>query len=156
MRRPDDEIVNRPTLKVRTRDGDESGDEAEPARPTVRLGTLVSGPPDADAPKRGPIANIAGAQTVVVPPAAEGEQRFAYATHRPPPPDEKAERRQLAALTGRKQDREVSTGFVLGIALIVVVLLGGILIARLSNRVQVLEQKIVRLEGGVRTAELPR
>ena len=57
--------------------------------------------------------------------------------------------------THRKPERTVSTGFLLGIALIVVVLVGGMWIGRLGKKVAALENRVNRIEGQqVHTAAL--
>jgi hypothetical protein len=70
-----------------------------------------------------------------------------YATHRPAPADEAAEKAHLAAVTGqRPKERELSTGFLIGVGLIVLALIGGVSIVRLEKHVQRLEQRVSQLE----------
>lgn len=72
-----------------------------------------------------------------------------YATHRSAPANEEAERAQLAALTGQKvkvQERQISTGFLLGAGLIALLLVGGVVIARMENHVRRLDNRIGLLE----------
>ena len=55
----------------------------------------------------------------------------------------------MAALTGRKvkaQERQVSTGFLLGAGLIALLLVGGVVIARMENHVRRLDNRISLLE----------
>jgi hypothetical protein len=149
VHRPDEEIANRPQLKVRpigSRPGTDS------PKPTVRGGTLFRSadkPPDARASEAKPtdaVREDAAPRKAAPAPQETAEVRFPYATHRPAPPDEKAEKAELAALTGAKAEREIPTGLVLGLALIVVALVGGVFTVRLSKKVGALEQRLTRLE----------
>lgn len=143
LHRPGEDIERPPRLKVKPVG---SRSEAEVPGPTVRGGTLfgdqeAEGPPAADAPEQRPPKKVVHVRR------EQGEVRHPYATYRSAPPDEAAEKRELAAIAGSKPPREVSTGFVLGIALIVVALLSGIFIVRLSKKVGALEARITRLES---------
>lgn len=149
VHRPDEEIADRPQLKVRPIG---SRTSAEPQKPTVRGGTLFRG---ADKPSeaRDPGAKPSDVLTEdTMPrkarPAAQeaAEVRFPYATHRSPPPDERAEKAELAALTGAKAERDISTGLVLGFALIAVALVSGVFTVRLTKRMGALEQRLSKLE----------
>jgi hypothetical protein len=79
---------------------------------------------------------------VVIPPL---EGRYPYATHAPPPP-ESDEQGAGKPGAGTSSEREISTGFVLGVALIVVALAAGIFIAGLRKKVNRLESRVERLE----------
>ena len=156
LRRPGDDIPNRPQLKVRARTR-ETGDVADSAATLRRIQRKTAAPePSVEAPEVVPEAEMAirEAKTLVMPPAPE-PGRNPFATHGPPPPDEKAEEAELAALTDRKAERTVSTGFLLGVGLIVVVLVGGIWLSRLGDKVTALENRLNRIEGlQVQTAAL--
>jgi hypothetical protein len=150
IRRPDEDIAHRPHLKVRPMG---SRAPAEPAKQAVRGGTLFRPAPKPEEEPRPAEAELAAEppeppqpKSPVPPPKEEVEVRLAFATHRPPPPDEKAEKEELAAVTGVKQEREVPTALVLGIALIVVAWLCGIFIVRLHKKVSTLETRLTRLE----------
>jgi hypothetical protein len=72
-----------------------------------------------------------------------------FATHRPAPPDDEAEEAQLAAVTGRKveaRERQISTGFLIGAGLIVMLLVGGVVLARMEKHVRGLESRVSALE----------
>ncbi len=150
LHRPDDDLPERPSLKAKP-----PGSRQEPARnaPQTRAGTLFNASADAagegDAAKkekpRSRKRSRKAKSPAVVPPLGE---HYPYATHRSAPPDEKAERRILAAVSGAAE-RRVSTGFVLGIALVVVVLVGGIWLVRLGRKVRTLEARVARLEAPV-------
>ncbi len=90
-------------------------------------------------------------------PAPESrEVGYAFATHRPPPASRKAERAELASVTGGKPGREVSAGFILGVGIIVITLVGGLMVARMGKRVRSLETRLGQLEAAeieVATAE---
>ena len=156
LRRPGDDIPNRPHLRVKARTP-AGGDVAESAASLRRITSRSEAPAPADAkPEDVPEAEMAirEAKTLVMPPAPEAS-RNPFATHGPPPPDEKAEEAELAALTNRKSERTYSTGFILGIALVVVVVIGGVWLARLGKKVANLESRLSRIEGHqVQTAAL--
>ncbi len=141
VRRPDQDIPDRPRLRVRSRDQTEGEEAAE--RPGVRAGSLFKADGEGEAEAEGGKAEPADRPKVVVPPL---EGRYPYATYRPAPEDEDEEKRRLEAAGGAAPERRVSTGFVLGVALIVVVLVGGIWLARLGKKVTRLESRIARLE----------
>ncbi len=108
------------------------GDAARPEQPSP----AEESAPDEDAPKD---------KKVVVPPL---QRQYPYATYRSAPTDpedEAPEQKQASAKPFA--EREISTGFLLGVALVVVVLVGGIWVARLQNRVAGLEARISQLEG---------
>ena len=154
VRRPADDIPRKPQLKVRPIG---SPKEADAPAPAVRGGTLFESQKPSGAEPAADAEGAPAARRVSLPPRDEQDVRYPYATHRPAPPDEKAEKKELAAVTGRKPEREFSTGFVLGVALIVVVLVGGVLVARLQKKVGALEQRVSRMEGqNARTAALSR
>jgi len=149
VHRPDEEIANKPQLKVRPIG---SRIPADSPKPTVRGGTLFRSPakpsetraseamPWDDSTEDDPPRKAA-------PVAQEtAEVRFPYATHRSAPADEKAEKAELAALTGAKAEREVPTGLVLGLALIAIALVSGVFIVRLTKKVGALEQRLTKLE----------
>ena len=159
LHRPGDDIPNRPRLKVKQQGEPKEAPSPDAPRPATLRGTLF-GPQKGDSPLPADMSpqdvsedekSVREAKTVVVPPP----NGYPFATHRPPLPDEKAEKAELAAITGRKVERDVSTGFVLGIALVVIMLVGGVLIAKLGNKVAALETRVHKLEGaGVQTAAL--
>jgi hypothetical protein len=144
LHRPDDEIRDRPSLKVKpAKHRDASGGKAA-AKP-VKAATPASAKQKKQPKKQ--------AKKISLPPPEEVEMRYAFATHRPAPPDRSGEKKELASVNASVGRREVSTGFVLGVALIVAVLLAGILIARLQSRVGALEHRLSLLEGGGTPAE---
>lgn len=160
LRRPGDDIPNRPRLKVRARAA--AVDVATP-RPSVRRSAPEPAPQgdvpkpvnEADEPVSESEKAIREAKTLVVPPPSLEGGRYPFATHAPAPPDEEAEQAELDALAHRKPERMISTGFLLGIALIVVVLVGGMWIGRLGKKVAALENRVNRIEGQqVHTAAL--
>ncbi len=139
LHRPGDEIEETPRLKPKPVG---SRTEEEKAGPATRGGTLF-GTPNQDGtrpPEKLP-------KKIKFPRRIRDEVRSPYATYRPAPPDEAAEKQEVAAISGRPVEREVSAGFLLGIALIIVALIGGIMIVRLGKKVGVLEQRISRLES---------
>jgi hypothetical protein len=153
LRRPEEDIAHRPHLKVKPIG---SRSPAGAHRPTVHKGTLVdadgAGADEGDQPAR----DWTPPNKVVLPTPGGEEVRFPFATHRPAPADEAAEEQELAAVTGTSTEREVSTGFLLGMALLVVVLIGGIWLVRLGRKVGSLERRLSRLEAAeVTTAQLP-
>ncbi len=151
---------------------------ADAPKPSVRAGSLFDSSPEAatgaGAAPAGDTA-IAGAKTLIVEPGSvvsqprehppkkvslqapeSRETGYAFATHRPAPASRKAERAELASVTGGKPGREVSAGFVLGVAIIVITLVGGIMVARLGGKVKSLEARLGQLEAAeieVATAE---
>ncbi|MFO7957942.1 MAG: hypothetical protein R6X33_12675 [Candidatus Brocadiia bacterium] len=160
VRRPDQDI-RRPRLRVKpvgSRDG------SAPQQAQKRNGTLFEGDADAEPPAEEqapqgesprpaqPAASdesdgeqAAERRKVVVPPL---EGRYPYATYRSAPPeDEAAEAEESKSPAGAVSEREISAGFLLGVALVVVVLVGGIWLARLQNKVGNLEARISQLEG---------
>jgi len=142
LHRPEDDIEDMPRLKPKPVG---SRTEEEKNRPSTRGGTLfgLEGKDEAPSARKLP-------KKIMFPKRIGAEARSPYATYRPAPPDEEAERQEVAAISGRRPDREVSAGFLLGIALIVLTLVGGIMIARLGNKVGALEQRIARLESAQR------
>jgi hypothetical protein len=147
LRRPGDDIPNRPRLKVRARTAP-SEDIAAPAAALRRIQSKVEvTAPSGDAAEEVSADELAirEAKTIVVPPVVEGA-RNPFATYGPPPPDEKAEEAELAALTRRSPER-LSTAFWLGVGLVVFVLVGGIWLARLGNKVASLESRLDFIEG---------
>ena len=73
-------------------------------------------------------------------------KRYAFATHRPAPPTERDEERQLASIQPERGEKRVSTGFVLGVGILVISLVAGIAMVRLYHRVSRAEERIERLE----------
>ena len=146
LRRPTDDIPDRPALHVKGRErnaaapGRKASKEQGPDSP-AKDKTEAEDPfampaedkPEAEDPFAMP-AEDKPPKKVSLPSPEEVEARYAYATHRPPP-EESSPRRQ------------VSTAFLLGVALIVVALLTGIVIARLRDRITGLEVRVARLEG---------
>jgi hypothetical protein len=91
----------------------------------------------------------------VPPPAGDDDPRFRYATYRTAPPDKPTPKwAWLIDLVTRDGGREISTGFVLGMALVLVILIGGVWLARLGNKLGILEERLTQLEqGAVTTAD---
>ena len=124
-------------------------------KPKIKSGTLfkemdgdpAQAPADPEPPREVP--------KVVMPPIDTTQQRFVAAIHRPPPEDQQAEKQELVAVGGVASERQVSTGFVLGIALIVTVLAGGIWLTRMGKRVGALETRLSQLESPEEVAEAP-
>jgi len=149
LRRPEEDITHRPRLRVRPIG---SRVATEPPKPAVRAGTL-SGPQVMPEEAKAPEVRQPEAQAAALPPKKEpvpqegGTARYPYATYRTAPPDEKAEKAELAMVTGTKLQREVPTGLVLGVALIVIALLAGVFIVRLSKQVASLQRRVSRLEA---------
>ena len=142
LHRPTDDLKELPRLKPKPVG---SRPEAEVSTPPVRAGTLFAvehgkGVADSADAAREP------SKKVVLRKIEEGAGRSVYATHRLAPPDERAEKEEVGAIGGRRSERTVSTGFLLGVALIVVVLLGGVFIVRLSKKVGALEKRVSHLE----------
>lgn len=162
VRRPD-EHIQRPRLRVKRKEGREG------AAPKVRRAPEAPPPeePQQPAPEAQAAAPVkieapaaaqpaeAGPPRHVPPPAGDDDPRFRYATYRAAPADEPASKWSwLTGLFTRDGGREISTGFVLGVALVVVILIGGIWLARLGNKVGRLEQRLTQLEqGSVATAD---
>ncbi|MCD6416695.1 MAG: LapA family protein [Planctomycetes bacterium] len=84
-----------------------------------------------------------GGAKIVMP---ELDERYPYATYRSAPPGEEAEMEELAAIAGVKRGREVSAGFLLGVALIIVALVGGLWMGRLQKKITSLENRLSQLE----------
>jgi len=144
-----------PILKVKPLGSRAGGDGTGAA---VRRGTLFQNDAEGQDETAAGLAEEADKRallkTIVSSPAPQPSVRSPYATYRPAPPDEAAEKEELAAVTGRKAEREVSAGFLLGVALIIVALLGGIAIVRLHKKVDSLERRLASIEGAhVLTAE---
>jgi len=134
LRRPGDDIPNRPHLKVKQIVDNAEETAAEGQAP-------VRGEPDQpDAPE----AKVR--KTICLPPRKQRDAMLAFATHRDAPGNTSAERRQLAGVNGKTSERELSAGFVLGVVLIVLALVGGVLVAGLRSRVTSLEQRVASLE----------
>ncbi len=130
--RRSEEAPERPALKVK--------------QPSVKAGTLFQ--PEDDSADEGQARGGESApeeegKKIVMPPL---EGRYPYATHAPPPPDPEAERQNDKARAGASSEREISTGFVLGIALIVLSLVAGIFILGLRKKVRRLESRVEHLE----------
>lgn len=126
-----EDAADQPALKVK--------------KPRVRAGALFQPEDDtSDAAETGEGEKQAKKKSakVVIPPL---EGRYPYATHAPPPPesDEQGGKKPGA---GPTSEREISTGFVLGVALIVVALAAGIFIAGLRKKVSRLQSRVERLE----------
>ena len=137
--------ADKPTLTVRAKTAPDTADE-EPPNPSAGTDEEAGVPaPSAVLP----VAPVVGppAKKVSLPDPDERQSGYAFATHRPAPPDRKSERAELAAVTGGKAGRQVSTGFVLGVALIVATLIGGVMVARLGKRVRTLEARIAAIEA---------
>ncbi len=131
-------------LKVRPR-RTESDDEVKPA---VRAGTLYQkqdgARPEAEDAAEKPSAPV---RKVALPGNGPVDGRYPYATHGPAPADEKEEKRELDVIAGRSSERQVSAGFLLGIALIAIALGGAVWIGRLGRRVRSLERQVASLTG---------
>jgi hypothetical protein len=157
LRRPDDEITNRPRLKVKPV-GNRTGDKRQ--GPKLRRGTPAAprGEPPADSSAEEKTEQDKPAKVVLRPRQGTEENRYPYATYREAPQDEAEEEQELAAVSGETAAPEISTGFLLGLALIGVVLVGGILIARLGNKVASLERRVAAMEQQAtpQTAQMPR
>ncbi|MHC5035096.1 MAG: hypothetical protein ACYTFZ_08675 [Planctomycetota bacterium] len=159
---PGQDIAHRPHLKVKPIGSRRGGDDDAADTPTVKAGTLFAGRETSEeSGTEGQGANAAadgstGPRRVVLPMPGMTELRFPYATYRSAPADEDAEKVELAALTGTRREKEVSAGFLLGVALIILMLAGGVLIGRLQKRVGSLESRLRILEDAdMRTAALP-
>lgn len=127
IRRPEDEILHRPSLKVKSIPAPElEQTEGSAAAPQPRKGL----------------------RKIALPSEKERQSRLAFATHGMPPPDRDAEKETLTSLNNSPRERELSSGFVLGVALILLALVGGIFVARLRSRVSALERRVVALESG--------
>ncbi|KPK65162.1 MAG: hypothetical protein AMK73_03765 [Planctomycetes bacterium SM23_32] len=150
LRRPEEDIAHRPHLKVKPIGS--RGPVGE-HKPTVRRGTLFHDREnDAERAAREPKAggrkpDWTAPKKIVLPSSDAPEVRFPFATHRPAPTDESAEEAELAAVTAPKAHREISTGFLLGLALLAIVLIGGVWLARLSGKVSALERRVSRAEA---------
>ncbi|MHC4789357.1 MAG: hypothetical protein ACYS8K_09180, partial [Planctomycetota bacterium] len=136
------------------------GEQSDRSR--VRRGAQAEAQDEAEAPHKSapdPVATDGEESPTpkVVRLRPEGaEQRYPWATYRSPPPDEAAEREELVAAGETVQEREISAGFVLGIALVVITLACGMLIGRLQRKVRSLENRIGMLENvETQTAQAP-
>jgi len=89
---------------------------------------------------------------VALPSAADEIFRYPYATHRHPPLTEEEEKQELVQFGGTPPAKEYSTGFILGIAIIIVSLITGIVLARLHRRVKTLERRLEGVEELVATS----
>jgi pyruvate/2-oxoglutarate dehydrogenase complex dihydrolipoamide acyltransferase (E2) component len=176
LHRPADDILDKPQLKVKpvgSRQGpEEAGSSAmsvaEEAAATTnaQAATIVIEHPEpaaapapaeppaemAQAPQEAPTADLTAVEEprkpVKLPRIEPNKDALIYATHQPAPPDERAEKAHLAALTGRRaKEREVSLGFMVGVVAIVL-LVGGILFAGMSRHVRRLESRVSALEQG--------
>jgi len=152
LHRPTDDVNDRPSLKVKprgSRDGDPAPAEQRAEEPTQ----AAEEPSGAEEPKP---AEASGSpaekgpakprKKVSLPPREEVEARQAYATYRPAPAGKAGERKQLATVNRGAGEREISAGFVLGVALILVATIAGVLIMRLRARVGRLETRVQELE----------
>jgi len=144
-------VRQRPALKVKPLG---SRGETPPAGVGLKAGSLFSaagGRPNDVSEEAGP----GPAKRIVLRPPEARSARI-LATYGPAPADQRAEREQVAAFGAAPGERCVSAGFILGVALIAVSMLGGIFIARLSRKVGELQQRVARLEAsGPRAAVLP-
>lgn len=160
VRRPDEDI-RRPRLRVKRKEEREGADPV--ARPTAEAASEENAQP---APEQGtdaapadaaqePASAQSGPPRHVPPPAGDDDPRFRYATYRAAPADEPpAKWAWLTSLVTRDGTGEISTGFVLGVALVLVVLIGGIWLSHLGNKVGRLEQRLTQLEqAAVTTAD---
>ena len=120
----------------------EAGAAPEGDIPTAEATTLIIEPGAAVSPPR-----EHPPKKVSLPAAASREASSAFATHRPAPATKKAERAELASVTGGKSGREVSAGFILGVGIIVITLVGGLMVARMGKRVRSLETRLGQLEA---------
>ncbi len=158
LHRPADEIADRPQLKVKplSREGDaEEAPETEAEAPT-QAATVIVEPPEADAAPLTPAEmppvdeapmDEAPRRVSKLPRIEPNREPSLYATHRPAPPDQAAEKAQLAAACGGKaREREISAGFLIGVAMIVLALIGAVVVVRLEKHVQRLESRISALE----------
>ncbi len=163
IHRPADEIADRPQLKVKPISHEdaveaaaEAGSEATGQSATAQAATIIVEQPEADTAP-GAAVEMPEAEEAATADAPRKVSRLPridpnrdpslYATHRPAPPDETAERAQLAAATGRvAKGREISAGFLIGVALIVLALVGAVTIVRLEKHVRRLESRISALE----------
>ncbi len=166
LHRPADEIADRPQLKVKPVVKPDAAPDA--AEAVARAATIIVEPEEAEAaveeavaaqPEAGEPAEVEEPQTERTP-MAEAPRKptrlpridpnrgpAVFATHAPPPADEAGEKANLATVTGRKaKERELSAGFLIGVALIVLTLVGGVVIVRLEKHVQRLESRISVLE----------
>jgi hypothetical protein len=164
IHRPADEIADRPQLKVKPlirQEAPDTTDEAAATPASVAAAATVVAEPEApavpDAPELQAPAELpdAGQPSLAEPPKKvtrlpridPNRDPALYATHRPAPPDEAAEKAHLVAVTGQRAvERQVSSGFLIGVALIVVVLIGGVLLARMGKHVQRLDSRVSALE----------
>jgi len=84
---------------------------------------------------------------VSLPTPQELASRYAFATYRSAPSEEGDGQGHSGGTGAPASERELSTGFVLGVALVVVVLVGGIWLARMGRRVGRLEKRVEALES---------
>lgn len=125
-----------------------AGAEEEPAGGAAAGDAPVGDDPEPAEPDQAPMAE-APRKLARLPRIDLSRDPSLYATHGPAPADEAAEKAHLAAVTGQKaKEREFSTGFLLGVALIVLTLIGAVSIVHLEKRVQRLESRVSQLEQG--------
>jgi len=143
----------RPVLKAKPVGSRLEGDSAHPS---VRAGTLYS--PEGAARPAGiqsdgedNLKAKAMLRTIVMPPPDEHDPRYLYATHRPPPSDDSADKEEVAVRTGATPQTRSSAGFLWGIALVILLLMGTVFVG-LSMKIRGLERRISRLETGTPAA----
>ncbi len=123
---------------------------AEERTTGVRAGSLYS-PEDAagGGAQSAPAGNDQSEpRKVVVPPLEQRDSRFDYATYRTAPDQTEASSEKKSVAPVPRGERRISTGFVLGTALIVIALISGIALVRLHKKVRALEQRISAIEDG--------
>jgi len=83
---------------------------------------------------------------VVLPSAHTAATRIPLASQRTAPASGQAQGAELATIRATPLERQYSTGFILGIAIVAVSLIAGIFIARLHKKTNRLESRLDRLE----------
>ena len=142
LHRPTDDIEELPRLRPRPIG---SRSEGRAPKPPVRAGTLFAAEQGQGA--AGPASPpTERSKKVVLRKVEEQAGHSAFATHQPAPPDERAEAEVVRAIAGQRPQKTVSAAFVLGVALIVVVLVGGVSLVRLGKKVGALETRVSHLE----------
>jgi hypothetical protein len=127
-----DGASSRPELRARAPQRDESAAEEPPTAAEQHGGA-----------KKRPTRKVA------LPSQADRDERLAYATHRPAPGDEQKqppappeEPKTPVGPPSEGEETEVSAAFVLGVVIIVIAIVLGVMLARLSGRVSRLERAV--------------
>lgn len=131
------------------------GDQQAAAAPAG----IFAEPASSDTPPRKPGAakvSPARRQTrrIIRPTQEQKAAILPFAVNAPPPPLQSEREAEALAAAGKAAARQYSTGFILGVALVVITLVGGIFVSVLYNKVRKLEGRITALEHAASSAPL--